>query len=212
MTNQQPQAPANRRNPLKATFAAVAVALALLVVAVLPAEYGIDPTGIGQRLGLTSLNQPGSTRTLVISDVTGGNEGFREVELPDDGEPVPLPNPNVYQQADTAPGQQEIIVEIPAGKATEIKLLLQVGKMVLFDWRVEGTPGLYVDFHGHEQGDTEYWVRYREQEEGIGGAGSLVAPFSGEHGWYFLNYELTPVTVTLRVTGYYDEIIEYGIL
>ena len=37
------------------------------------------------------------------------------------------------------------------------------------------------------------------------------APFSGEHGWYWLNYNEFPVTVTLTVTGYFDDIIDYGI-
>ena len=40
---------------LKATALAIAVAGVILVTAVLPAEYGIDPTGVGKRLGLDVL-------------------------------------------------------------------------------------------------------------------------------------------------------------
>src|SRR5438876_11641991 len=36
--------------------AALFAAGVLLVVAVLPAEFGIDPSGIGRRLGLTAMN------------------------------------------------------------------------------------------------------------------------------------------------------------
>lgn len=36
----------------RAIIIALAVAAVILVVAVLPAEYGIDPTGIGERIGL----------------------------------------------------------------------------------------------------------------------------------------------------------------
>src|SRR3546814_1005665 len=43
---------------LKATALAVAVATVILVTAVLPAEYGIDPTGIGTQLGLNVLGTP----------------------------------------------------------------------------------------------------------------------------------------------------------
>src|SRR3546814_3823693 len=43
---------------LKATALAVAVATVILVTAVLPAEYGIDPTGIGTKLGLNVLGTP----------------------------------------------------------------------------------------------------------------------------------------------------------
>src|SRR3546814_17617857 len=43
---------------LKATALAVAVATVILVTAVLPAEYGIDPPGIGTQLGLNVLGTP----------------------------------------------------------------------------------------------------------------------------------------------------------
>jgi hypothetical protein len=39
----------------RATLLAVVVAAILVVTAVLPAEYGIDPTGLGRRLGLTQM-------------------------------------------------------------------------------------------------------------------------------------------------------------
>ena len=58
---------------------------------------------------------------------------------------------------------------------------------------------------------TEFWVRYEEHQEGSGNDGSLVAPFAGEHGWYWLNYNEFPVVVTLTINGYFDEIIDYGI-
>jgi hypothetical protein len=44
--------PVSARQLAKATAAAAAIAVTLLVVAVLPAEYGIDPLGTGAALGL----------------------------------------------------------------------------------------------------------------------------------------------------------------
>jgi hypothetical protein len=44
------------------------------------------------------------------------------------------------------------------------------------------------------------------------GYGSLVAPFSGEHGWYWVNVSDQPVTITLFLKGYYSEIKNYGLL
>ena len=41
----------------RATILAVVVAASLLLTAVLPAEYGIDPTGLGRRLGLTQMGR-----------------------------------------------------------------------------------------------------------------------------------------------------------
>jgi hypothetical protein len=42
---------------LRATLIAVGVAAVLLLTCVLPAEYGIDPTGIGRVLGLTQMGE-----------------------------------------------------------------------------------------------------------------------------------------------------------
>ena len=42
---------------LKSTGIAAAVAGALLVFVVLPAEYGVDPTGAGSLLGLTEMGR-----------------------------------------------------------------------------------------------------------------------------------------------------------
>ncbi len=41
----------------RATILAVVVAASLLLTAVLPAEYGVDPTGMGRRLGLTQMGR-----------------------------------------------------------------------------------------------------------------------------------------------------------
>ena len=56
-----------------------------------------------------------------------------------------------------------------------------------------------------------FFVRYEEHQEGSGNQGSLVAPFAGEHGWYWLNYNEYPVVVTLTVEGWFDDMIDYGI-
>jgi len=83
--------------------------------------------------------------------------------------------------------------------------------MISYDWHVD-RGDIYSDFHGHDpEVSQEYWVRYKEQQEGSGNNGSLVAPFTGEHGWYWLNYNEFPVIVTLHITGYFDDIVDYGI-
>ena len=41
----------------RATILAAVVAAFLLLTAVLPAEYGVDPTGLGRRLGLTQMGR-----------------------------------------------------------------------------------------------------------------------------------------------------------
>ena len=52
-----PIAPASPRRLLRSTMIALAVAALLLITIVLPAEYGIDPTGVGRVLGLTRMGE-----------------------------------------------------------------------------------------------------------------------------------------------------------
>ena len=188
---------------------AAVIALVMLVLFVLPAEYGIDVTGAGRALGLTDLAT--STRTIEIADVTGGNETITQVEIPDTGDPVPLPNPAVYQNETAPPQTRTLQVVIPAEGETEVKVKMQTGKVIVFSWQTD-RGDVYVDYHGHDPAiSPDFWVRYNEQQEGAGNNGSLTAPFAGEHGWFWLNYNEFPVTITLTVTGYFDDIIDYGI-
>jgi len=201
--------PPSGKRLLRTTLLALVGAALVLIVVVLPAEYGIDPTGIGKAAGLTALRAP--TRTLEVKDVIGGNETYRAVEIPEFGQPVPLPNPAVHQDEPQPFASRTLEVMIPAGKETEIKTVLKANKMILYTWSVD-RGGVYTDFHGHDpEAGNEYFVRYKEQQEGTGNHGSLVAPFAGEHGWYWLNYNDFPIVITLTVEGYFDDIKDYGI-
>jgi hypothetical protein len=204
------QAPSGKRIAVSVAIALV-VAAVVLVVAVLPAEYGIDPTGVGRLLGLDELKAPAS-RTIEVKDVIGGNERVREVEIPAFNEPVPLPNPAVHQVEDGEIKTRTLTLTLKEGQQTEIKTVLRESKVIVYHWQTDG--GLvYSDLHGHDPAaGQEFFVRYREDQDGATQAtGSLVAPFAGEHGWYWLNIHDGPVTITLTVTGFFDDIVDYGI-
>jgi hypothetical protein len=204
------QTPSGQRIGLSVVIA-LAVAAVVLVVAVLPAEYGIDPVGLGRVFGFTELNAPAS-RTIEVRDVLGGNERVREVEIPAFNEPVPLPNPAVHQAEDRPIETRTITLTLEPDQETEIKTVLRESKVIMYTWKTDG--GLvYCDMHGHDPAaGQEFFVRYREDQEGATEAtGSLVAPFDGEHGWYWLNIHDQTVTITLTVTGFFDDIVDYGI-
>ncbi|MGD2167720.1 MAG: hypothetical protein PVF63_06395 [Gammaproteobacteria bacterium] len=188
------------------------VAGVILVIVVLPAEYGVDPTGIGGKLGLTQMNaEPSRIVEVEVVDVLSGNEQLASVEIPDFGEPVPLPNTSIHQLSDTLPRIDTLELTIDAESETEVKTVLGQSQVIVYTWATDQGK-IYADFHGHDPAlGNEFWVRYREDQEGSSGhSGSLVAPFSGEHGWYWLNYNEFPVTVTLTVTGFHDDIIDYS--
>jgi hypothetical protein len=202
------QPPSSKTLALSCAVAVAGAAVALLAF-VLPAEYGVDPTGIGRAFGLTAISGP--SRTLQIADVVGGDAQYRDVEIPEFGQPVPLPNPAVHQDEPEPRQTRTLEVMIPPEKETEIKMVMREAKMIEYSWRTDrGT--IYTDFHGHDpEAGQDYFVRYKEQQEGAGNNGSLAAPFAGEHGWYWLNYNDFPIVVTLTITGYFDDIVDYGI-
>jgi hypothetical protein len=201
--------PPSARKLLLSVAIAIAGAALVLVVVVLPAEYGIDPTGVGKALGLAQMSS--GTRTIEIVDVIGGNETIREIEVPDSGDPVPLPNPAVSQDESHAPRTQTLQITLPPDQKTEIKAQLEQSKAILYSWTIDRGE-VYVDFHGHnpEIGDN-FWVRYKEQADATRGSGSLVAPFAGEHGWFWQNNNDFPIVITLTVTGYYEDLVDYGL-
>lgn len=188
--------------------AAIIGAAMLLVLVVLPAEYGIDPTGIGGAMGLTAISAP--TKKLEVRDVVGGNEKVREIAVPDPGQPIPLPNPAVIQLKQVDPPTRSLTVVLQPDQQTEIKAIMDSAQVILYSWKADGE--VYTDFHGHDPSMGEGFVRYEEQQTGHEGHGSLVAPFSGEHGWYWLSLSDKPVTITLKVTGYFSDIKDYGII
>jgi hypothetical protein len=192
-------------------LAAAAVAALILVIAVLPAEYGIDPTGAGRALGLDKLRAP-PTRTIEVKDVLGGNERVREVEIPEAGDPTPLPNPAVHQAEDRPIQTRTMTITLPGEGETEIKAVMRESKVIVYSWQTDGLA-VYDDTHGHDPAvGGEFFVRYREDQDGVTSAtGSLVAPFDGEHGWYWYNINPAPVTITLTITGFFDDIKDYGI-
>ena len=202
----------SRARTFKGLLIAALAAIVLLFTVVLPAERGYDPTGIGKSLGLMKMSEQRATATASIEDVTGGNETLVAKAGASSMDPLPLPNPAVHQDETTAPRTETIKVTLGYDEKTEIKAQLGKAKVIVYNWSVEGGK-VYVDFHGHDpsKGDS-YWVRYKEGDGVTGDSGSLVAPFTGEHGWFWLNVSDTPVTITLTVTGYQDKLINYGLL
>src|SRR5262245_33777300 len=199
--------PPSRARLLKSVAAALVGAALILVLIVLPAEYGMDPTGAGRALGLTALHAP--KRTLQVKDVVGGNEKYREVTLPSLRDPIPLPNPAVIQVKPATARAEHVSVTLQPGQQTEIKAVMDAAQVILYSWQASGGE-VYTDFHGHEPDAGEAFVRYEEQQSGHEGHGSLVAPFSGEHGWFWLNISEQPVTIDLNFSGYHREVKNYG--
>jgi hypothetical protein len=151
-----------------------------------------------------------SSKFITIVDTVGGNENYLKVNKPDEGEPLALPNPSVFQKHNSPFKSVHREITLQPGEQTETKVAMLPGQVVLYSWRVN-EASIYSDFHGHEPKEETFFVRYEELEEGQVSHGSLAAPFDGHHGWYWLNLEEVPVTLTLDIQGYFVEFIDYEV-
>ncbi|RLA01580.1 MAG: hypothetical protein DRQ47_07905 [Gammaproteobacteria bacterium] len=161
---------------IKASIVAFLIAVIISVMVILPAEYNIDPTGIGAKLGLTQLSQSES-------------------------QPVIAP---VSKIESILPYQEDMVeVVVPANKGVEYKFYLKQYGSMTYEWQTQdGTP-LYFDFHGEPEGDkTGYFESYTITTANDV-KGSMTMPFTGSHGWYWKNTTGTPVILTLKTTGNY---------
>ena len=168
-----------------AAGAALLAAGLLLVIAVLPAEYGVDPLGIGRQLGLTAM-----------SDVQKGLDAFQATRADSIGAPTIAPQERAYQH-------ETVAFKIAPRDSVEYKYRLDKGEALLYAWKATG-PVNY-ELHAEPDGAPRgYAESYEKRDARSAASGTLTAPFPGIHGWYWENRGDNEVTVTLSAAGFYN--------
>ena len=182
---------ASRRQLAKAGGISAFLAAILLLVAILPAEYGVDPTGIGRVLGLTQMSAPPAEDVFVPPQGTSPHT------------PVVTGASALYG----APYQTHAIEFVIDGyDYIEFKYHLVQGAPMVFTW--SSTAVVVHDFHGEPDIDPEKGVQSFDKSDKRGANGSLVAPFTGVHGWYWENPGPDPVTIRVDSAGFYSGAVE----
>ncbi len=159
-------------------ISALSLAVLLLITVIGPAEFGIDPTGLGKAMGLT-----------VLASSATSNQTIKTTTICPSGEQL-------------ADWQDIVVITVPAESGLEYKFNIEKDAALNYSWSTDG-PELYFDFHGEPRGDvTGFFESFKEasdkQSQGI-----LKAPFNGVHGWYWENRTKQPVRVTLKTKGQY---------
>lgn len=205
----------SRARLLKATALSAAVAAVLLVTVVLPAEYDIDPTGIGGALGLTALahseEQPQpAAGPSPAEPASNANVSDANATLATKAEGAFGNNEGQSFDADAASEsagtlrQHQLVVELAPGKGAEVKAKLDTGEGLVYAWTATGEVA--VDMHGEAPDAKGTWTSYSVEKAQRASAGTFVAPFSGTHGWYWHNRGATPVRVTIQATGFQPDL------
>ena len=180
---------------VRSTLIAAFTATVLLVTVVMPAEYGIDPTGIGS---ITGLQRMGEIKVQLAEEVSAQQQALAVAS----GEPQ-SDSPAASPQAD---GQleHEMQVTLVPNASTEIKVTMAKGKVVQYSWLTNGGPANF-DVHGDSRALGIKYHRYRVGTEQKS-EGEIVAEFDGQHGWYWRNRTAKTITITLYTKGEYTGI------
>ena len=180
--------PPSKRALAEATGIALLIALFLLFIAVLPAEYGYDPLKTGKALGLNGISQ------AEVKEVKGATP------TPAPGQTgVYVPQPKIYK-VDSEDFQ------LRPGEGVEMKYHMQKGAGMVYGWKANGK--LTFEFHGEpDQKPTKDYFESYELDDKIGkdaSYGSFTAPSTGIHGWFFKNKSDKDVQFHLNVAGFFD--------
>lgn len=190
------------RQLLRSTVIALGVALVLLVTVVMPAEYAVDPTGVGRLLGLT---QMGEVKKAIAEENAGPAVASQEMAAP----AVAAAPATASTEASpiVAARQDEISITLQPGQGAEVKLEMTKGAQVNYLWTANGGKVNY-DAHGDPYGaPRDFYHGYSKGKQTPQDEGVLTAAFDGKHGWFWRNRGDAPVTVTLRVSGDYIDIL-----
>lgn len=213
---------------LRSTFIAASVAVALLFTTVLPAEYGIDPTGIGRVIGLTDM---GEIKTQLEKEAEADRQKrppatpesksrsslmerifavilIRPAAAHEEGHgnrmgAGHLPASEMKKPTRAAGRTDQMSVTLKPGQGAEIKLRMKKGAKANYSWTVEGGTANY-DMHGDGPGRKS--KSYKRGRSVAADDGVLEASFNGNHGWFWRNRTRKNVTVKLWTNGDYAEI------
>ena len=177
---------------LALTAGGLVVATVAVFGAILPAEFNIDPLGIGKATGLSRLWAPPE----VAFDASKAGTGplAREYAIAFRSDTIEIPLRDGDDQT--------------RGNELEYKVRMMKDATLICEWSVEGIENpeeFYFDFHGHTVVEgQEMVVATYKQATGTSAKGALTAPFDGVHGWFLQNQSAKAVVVKIKLSGFYE--------
>jgi hypothetical protein len=180
---------------IRSTIMAAVSALVLLFTVVLPAEYGVDPTGIGRSLGLTDM---GVIKTRLAQEAEADAKATSNATAA----AVALPTASASSSSNSTDWRDTLTFTLQPDQGIEVKLRMKAGDQAEYAWAVQG-GAVNFDTHGDALGRNISYVKGRDVASD---EGQLVAAFTGNHGWFWRNRGPTDVTLVLKTRGTYSEI------
>lgn len=222
------------RQLFRSTLVAIVAAGAILLTVVLPAEYAIDPIGVGRWLGLTDMGQ---IKQQLAEEAAADAVAEPVVLVAAETPRQPVQEPVEVTAAPVQPAAPvtvipEVTVPVAAKAVASNTAQLETQEEAASAWRDEVsitlTPGQGTEIklvmnegavaqfawegvEGPLNYDTHGDAKGRSisYEKGRGvqsDEGELIAAFTGNHGWFFRNRTKENVTLVLRMSGDYKEV------
>jgi hypothetical protein len=189
---------------IKSTFLAITLAAIILITGVLPAEYGIDPTGVGNFLGLSRM---GEIKVSLAQEAAAEKMLAKEKASTEINSSEPVAESvvkTVTVQVEAPVNNDEMTFSLKPDEWREIKLKMNKGEQVSYIWWTNDGRANFdahadskkhkIDYHNYGKGSTD-------RKEGI-----MEAAFDGKHGWFWRNRTSKTMTITLQVKGDYSDI------
>lgn len=201
--------PANSELPpvarlIKSTVIAIVLAAIILVTGVLPAEYGIDPTGIGKLLGLAKMGEI----KVSLAQEAAADKAIVEVKDSKDKESAELvasiEKTTIVTQPKAPARNDEMTFSLAPNQGYEIKVAMKKGQKANYVWWTNNGRANF-DVHGDS---AEHRINYHNYSKGSTDRkeGFVEAAFDGKHGWFWRNRTSEAMTITLQVEGEYSAI------
>lgn len=191
------------RKLMRSTILAALSAAVILVTVVQPAEYGMDPTGVGRLLGLTEMGQ---IKTRLAAEAAAEATGQKPVLEPSivsiAAQAANAKTSPVAPAAAPTAWRDEMRFTLKPGEGMEVKMRMKESEKTSFAWAVEGGV-VNFDTHGDGFGRS---ISYEKGRAVSSDDGELVAAFTGNHGWFWRNRGEADVNLVLRTRGDYSGI------
>lgn len=189
-----------KRQLNRATLIAAGVAALVLVTTILPAEYGIDPTGVGSVLGLTPM---GEMKRDAAAAPEAEAAPATQTAATDNGD-ILLDEELATPAAAAGGSVGRVQITLAPAQGEEVKATMTAGDEFAYEWSTGG-PVIRFELHGEPfpaKGDefTSF-----EKGSSAGAKGKFRAPFNGTHGWYWRNNTSSPITITVNATGTFQK-------
>jgi len=190
---------------IKSTIVAICIAAIILVTVVLPAEYGLDPLGIGEMIGLAKMGQ---IKVSLAQEAAADKQVMAtDVSTVQSEQASKTDSDGAADKNEVGSNTDKIILTLDPNEGKEVKLTMTKGATVDYSWYTNSgkanfdthadSKKLEIKYHNYEKGQLE-------RSQGI-----MEAAFEGNHGWFWRNRTTETMTVTLEVSGDYTEVLQF---